>query len=41
MNAIGNTVNNDKNVSDFLKVIFLPNYNVSNAQIIIPAAELS
>ena len=31
VNAIGNIVNNDKNVSDFLKVVFLPNYNVSNA----------
>ena len=39
--AIGDTVNNDKEVNPYMKVIFMPNYNVSNAQIIIPAAEIS
>ena len=39
--AVSNKVNNDHQIGDLLKVIFLPNYNVSSAQIIIPAAELS
>lgn len=34
-------MNNDSEVGDLLKVVYLPNYNVSNAQIIIPASELS
>ena len=41
INAISKTVNNDPEVGDLLKVIFLPNYNVTEAEVIIPAAELS
>ena len=39
--SIGNVVNRDPRVKDRLKVIFLPNYNVSQAEIIMPAADLS
>lgn len=41
INAVAAKVNNDADVGDLLKVVYLPNYNVSNAQIIIPASELS
>jgi starch phosphorylase len=41
INDIANTVNNDPVVGDRLKVIYVPNYNVTRAEIIIPAADLS
>lgn len=40
-NSVCHTINNDHEVGNLLKAVFLPNYNVSSAQIIIPASELS
>ena len=41
INAVGEAVNNDPDVSRFMKVSFVPNFNVQNAEIIYPAADLS
>ena len=39
--AVGEVINRDPGVRDLLKVVFLPNFNVTNAQRIYPAADLS
>lgn len=40
-NSIADIVNNDPAVRGLLKLVFIPNYDVSTASIIIPAADLS
>ena len=41
INNVAAKVNNDHDVGDLLKVVFLTNYRVSTAEIIIPGTELS
>ena len=39
--AVGDVINRDPDVRDRLKVVFLPNFNVTNGQRVYPAADLS
>ena len=39
--SVGEVVNRDPDVRDRLKVVFLPNFNVTNGQRVYPAADLS
>ncbi|MCI1735647.1 MAG: glycogen/starch/alpha-glucan phosphorylase [Bacilli bacterium] len=39
--AVGKTISADPDVSKYMKVVFIENYGVSNAQIIIPASDVS
>jgi glycogen phosphorylase len=41
INDVSTTVNNDAAARDFLKIVFIPNYNVSVAEVIVPACDLS
>jgi starch phosphorylase len=41
INAVAEKVNSDPSIRDLIKVVFLPNYSVTLAERIIPAADLS
>ena len=41
INEVSHVVNNDAAIKGLLKVVFIPNYNVSLAEVIVPATDLS
>ena len=41
INSVGQVVNNDPAIKGLIKVVYLPNFNVSNGHHVYPAAELS
>ncbi|MDD5242230.1 MAG: glycogen/starch/alpha-glucan phosphorylase [Sulfuricella sp.] len=41
INDVANIVNNDPAIGDRLKIVFIPNYDVTTATVIVPAADIS
>jgi len=41
INSVADVINNDQDINDLLKVVFIPDFNVKNSQHIYPAADLS
>ena len=41
INAVADKVNNDPEISKYMKIVFIENYGVSSAEVIIPAADIS
>lgn len=41
INSVAEVVNGDAQTLKYLKVVFIPDYNVSNAEVIVPASDIS
>jgi len=41
INSVAEKINSDKKINNLLKVLFIPNYSVSLAELIIPASDIS
>ncbi len=41
INSVADVVNEDEDTNEYLKCVFIPNYSVSVAEIMIPASDIS